>query len=178
MSGTVEEFDVVVIGAGPAGSLAATLLVQQGLKVVMLERGTFPRFVIGESLLPQSMVFLEKAGLGPRLEAAGFQHKNGAAFCDDRRSAVINFAQGFTAGPSTTYQVQREKFDLLLAEAARDEGADLRFQQEVTGVDIGEDSVIVRGVGPDGDFRLSARFVVDASGYGRALPRLLDLDAP
>jgi len=178
MSGTVEEFDVVVIGAGPAGSLAATLLVQQGLKVVMLERGTFPRFVIGESLLPQSMVFLEKAGLGPRLEAAGFQHKDGAAFADDKRVATISFAQGFTAGPATTYQVQREKFDLLLAEAARDEGADLRFQQEVTGVDLQEDGVLISGARPDGPFQIRARFVVDASGYGRALPRLLDLDAP
>tara|TARA_R100000005_G_C4997097_1_gene203854 strand:+ start:1910 stop:3142 length:1233 start_codon:yes stop_codon:yes gene_type:complete len=178
MSIATEDCDVVIIGAGPAGSLAATLLVQQGVKVLMLEKGNFPRFVIGESLLPQSMVFMEKAGLLPRLAAAGFQFKNGADFADDRRFTSIDFSQKFSAGPATTYQVQRERFDQLLAEAARDAGADLRFGQEVTGVQMTDHGVRLSGANADGPFEISARFVVDASGYGRALPRLLDLDAP
>ncbi len=173
-----ERFDVVIIGAGPAGALAATRLVQEGLKVAILEKSVFPRFVIGESLLPQSMVFLEKAGLLAKVAAAGFQHKNGANFSDDRRFSSIDFSEKFTEGPATTYQVSRDKFDMLLATAAKDAGADLRFQQDVTDVRFDGAGVTVFGTGPEGDFELSARFLVDASGYGRVLPRLMKLDTP
>ena len=172
------QFDVIVIGAGPAGALAATRLVQQGLNVAILEKSVFPRFVIGESLLPQSLVFLEKAGLLPRLAAAGFQKKNGANFSDDSRFSSIDFSEKFTDGPASTYQVPRERFDSLLADAAAEAGADLRFQQDVTGIDFDTEGVTITGNAPDGPFQLTARFVVDASGYGRVLPRLLKLDAP
>ncbi|MAZ04344.1 MAG: FAD-dependent oxidoreductase [Sneathiella sp.] len=178
MTATSDHFDVIVIGAGPAGALAATLLVQRGLKVAILEKSTFPRFVIGESLLPQSMVFLEKAGLLPVIEAAGFQFKNGANFSDDRRFTSIDFADKFTAGPATTFQVERERFDMLLANAARDAGADLRFEQDVLDVAFDDKGATVTGTGPKGAFRLTSRFLVDASGYGRVLPRLMNLDAP
>nr|WP_202526356.1 tryptophan 7-halogenase [Sneathiella litorea] len=178
MSVKSDHFDVIIIGAGPAGALAATRLVQQGLKVAVLEKSSFPRFVIGESLLPQSMEFLEKAGLLPRIDAAGFQHKNGANFSDDRRFSSIDFSRKFTAGPGTTYQVEREKFDTLLAEAAADAGADVRFQQDVTAVRFDSSGAEVSGEGPEGAFQHTARFLVDASGYGRVLPRLMKLDAP
>lgn len=178
MTATSDHFDVIVIGAGPAGALEATLLVQRGLKVAILEKSTFPRFVIGESLLPQSMVFLEKAGLLPVIEAAGFQFKNGANFSDDRRFTSIDFADKFTAGPATTFQVERERFDMLLANAARDAGADLRFEQDVLDVAFDDKGATVTGTGPKGAFRLTSRFLVDASGYGRVLPRLMNLDAP
>lgn len=178
MTATSDHFDVIVIGAGPAGALAATLLVQRGLKVAILEKSLFPRFVIGESLLPQSMVFLEKAGLLPVIEAAGFQLKNGANFTDDRRFSVIDFADKFTDGPATTFQVERERFDTLLADAAAAAGADLRFEQDVRDVSFDDDGATVTGTGPKGPFRLTARFLVDASGYGRVLPRLMKLDTP
>ncbi|WP_340149197.1 tryptophan 7-halogenase [uncultured Sneathiella sp.] len=178
MTATSDHFDVIVIGAGPAGALAATLLVQRGLKVAILEKSVFPRFVIGESLLPQSMVFLEKAGLLPVIEAAGFQFKNGANFSDDRRFTSIDFADKFTAGPATTFQVERERFDMLLANAAADAGADLLFEQDVLDVAFDDEGATVTGTGPKGAFRLTSRFLVDASGYGRVLPRLMNLDAP
>ena len=72
--------EVLIIGAGPAGALAAALLCRQGLRVLVLEREQFPRFSIGESLLPQSMEYLEQAGMLGAVERAGFQIKNGAAF--------------------------------------------------------------------------------------------------
>ncbi|WP_339630758.1 tryptophan 7-halogenase [uncultured Sneathiella sp.] len=178
MTATSDHFDVIIIGAGPAGALAATLLVQRGLKIAILEKSVFPRFVIGESLLPQSMVFLEKAGLLPVIEAAGFQLKNGANFSDDRRFSTINFADKFTEGPATTFQVERERFDTLLANAAASAGADLRFEQDVLDVSFDTAGATVTGTGPKGAFRLTARFLVDASGYGRVLPRLMNLDAP
>ena len=173
-----DHFDVIVIGAGPAGALAAIRLAQEGLNVAILEKSTFPRFVIGESLLPQSMVFMEKAGLLPRLKAAGFQYKDGANFSDDRRFSSIKFSEKFTDGPASTYQVERDKFDTLLAEAAVDAGATLRFQQDVTAVEFDDKGAIIAGEGPEGAFRHTARFLVDASGYGRVLPRLLNLDTP
>ncbi|MBO0333352.1 tryptophan 7-halogenase [Sneathiella sp. CAU 1612] len=178
MTVNTDHFDVIVIGAGPAGALASIRLAQEGLKVCILEKSTFPRFVIGESLLPQSMVFMEKAGLLPRLEAAGFQYKDGANFSDDRRFSSIKFSDKFSEGPASTYQVEREKFDALLADAAVDAGADLRFQQDVRSVEFDQAGAVIAGEGPDSAFRHTARFLVDASGYGRVLPRLLKLDAP
>ncbi|MQS10611.1 NAD(P)-binding protein, partial [Streptomyces sp. IF17] len=76
----VERTEILIIGAGPAGSVAAAMLRQQGRQVLMLERQQFPRFSIGESLLPQSMEYIEAAGLLQDVVEAGFQHKNGAAF--------------------------------------------------------------------------------------------------
>src|SRR5918995_3611452 len=72
--------EVLIIGAGPAGSVAAALLRQHGRQVLVLEREQFPRFSIGESLLPQSMEYLEQAGMLDAVQRAGFQIKNGAAF--------------------------------------------------------------------------------------------------
>ena len=178
MTVSSDHFDVIVIGAGPAGALASIRLAQEGLNVVMLEKSSFPRFVIGESLLPQSMVFMEKAGLLPRLAAAGFQHKDGANFSDDTRFSSIKFSEKFGDGPGNTYQVEREKVDLLLADAAVDAGVDLRFHQDVTAVEFNDAGAVIAGEGPNGAFRHTARFLVDASGYGRVLPRLMKLDAP
>ena len=75
-----ERTQVLIIGAGPAGSVAAAMLRKQGREVIILEREQFPRFSIGESLLPQSMEYIEAAGLLQDVVEAGFQYKNGAAF--------------------------------------------------------------------------------------------------
>ena len=171
-------FDVIVIGAGPAGSLAATRLVQEGLKVAILEKSTFPRFVIGESLLPQAMVFLDRAGLLPKVEEAGFQYKDGANFGVGGHFSSIDFSEKFSEGPSTTFQVPRDQFDTLLADAAAEAGVDVRFKRDVSDIRFDENEVVISGRDPDGDFQLTARFVVDASGYGRVLPRLMNLDEP
>lgn len=171
--------DVIIIGAGPAGALAASLLCRAGHSVVILEREQFPRFSIGESLLPQSMAFLEKAGALPRIEQAGFQLKNGAAFQRGDEHVVIDFSNQFTAGWSTTFQVQRARFDALLAEHAVACGAKLHFSHTVTAYQEDATGVCLTGTDANGTvYQAQGKFLLDASGYGRVLPRLLGLDKP
>ena len=90
--------EVLVIGAGPAGSVAAALLRQQGRQVLVLEREQFPRFSIGESLLPQSMEYLEQAGMLRAVQEAGFQFKNGAAFARGEQYTEFDFSDKYSAG--------------------------------------------------------------------------------
>ena len=88
MNKTNNHFDVIVIGAGPSGAIASALLVQKGYRVLVLERQVFPRFSIGESLLPQCMEYIEEAGMMEAVKKGGFQHKNGAAF--QRNGELVN----------------------------------------------------------------------------------------
>ncbi|MDT9582250.1 NAD(P)/FAD-dependent oxidoreductase [Stenotrophomonas indicatrix] len=174
----VERTEILVIGAGPAGSVAAAMLRQQGRKVLMLERQQFPRFSIGESLLPQSMEYIEAAGLLQDVVEAGFQYKNGAAFVHGKARTAFDFRKKFSPGWGTTYQVQRADFDNVLARGAERMGATLRFGDEVLSVEPGEQPLVsVRR--PDGsEYRIEADFILDASGFARLLPRLLDLESP
>ena len=93
-----ERTDILIIGAGPAGSVAAAMLRQQGRKVLIVEREQFPRFSIGESLLPQSMEYIEAAGLLQDVVEAGFQYKNGAAFVRGERTTEFDFRDKFSPG--------------------------------------------------------------------------------
>ncbi|MDN4502138.1 NAD(P)/FAD-dependent oxidoreductase [Alteromonadaceae bacterium BrNp21-10] len=172
--------DVIVIGAGPSGACAAKMLAEQGLKVVVIEKELFPRFSIGESLLPQCMSFLEQAGLKKAVDAAGFQHKNGAAFLKQGQYSEYSFAEKFTEGPATTFQVKRSEFDKILADQAAIAGADIRYQQQVLDIEHHVDNVTltINDLNSDEQYALSAKFIMDASGFGRVLPRLLDLEIP
>lgn len=175
----IETTQVLIIGAGPAGSVAAALLRQQGRQVLMLEKQQFPRFSIGESLLPQSMQFLEQAGLLQAVVEAGFQYKNGAAFARDGRHTAFDFRNKSSPGWGTTYQVQRADFDHVLAKEAARMGADLRFGHEVLSVDVAGERSRVTVKSPEGDtYEVQADFLLDASGFARILPRLLDLERP
>ena len=131
----VEKVDVVVIGAGPSGAVASSLLNKQGKMVVVLERETFPRFSIGESLLPQCMTYLAEAGLVDSLnsqaDALGFQFKNGAAFEKSGEHTFFDFTDKFTEGPGTTFQVKRADFDKLLADGAAQQGVTIRYRHTV-----------------------------------------------
>ncbi|CAH0992885.1 Tetracycline 7-halogenase [Sinobacterium norvegicum] len=171
--------DVIIIGAGPSGAVAAALLCQQGFKVLVLERERFPRFSIGESLLPQTMVYLEQAGMLAAVDNAGFQFKNGAAFRYQTHYSDFDFSDKFSPGPDTTYQVQRADFDKILADSAAEQGADIRYQHEITAVDITADFAAVECKNSLGEEqRFFGQFILDASGFGRVLPRLLDLHQP
>jgi hypothetical protein len=174
-----EEVDVLIIGAGPAGSVAAGLLLQQGLRVLVIEKELFPRFSIGESLLPQSMEYIEAAGFLHDVVEAGFQYKNGAAFVRGDRHTAFDFRDKFSEGWGTTYQVQRADFDHVLIKAAEKAGAEVRYRHQVVAVDVAGERPLAQVLSPDKEtYQVSARFLLDASGFGRVLPRLLDLETP
>lgn len=174
-----EQVDTLIIGAGPSGSVAAGMLRKQGRNVLIVERQQFPRFSIGESLLPQSMQYIEEAGMLQAVVEAGFQYKNGASFVRGDEHEVIDFRDKFSAGWGTTYQVQRADFDNVLARCAEKAGAVLRFRQEVTAIDLDGPQPVVTVKPEEGEtYRVAARHVLDASGFGRVLPKLLDLETP
>lgn len=180
---TMQQTDVLIIGAGPSGSSAAALLLQKGYQVSVIERQYFPRFSIGESLLPQSMVFLEEAGLLDTVRAHvdeyAFQFKNGAAFLRGPQRSFYDFTEKFSEGPGTTWQVRRAQFDHLLAQEAEKKGAEIRFGHEVTAVDVESDHPILTVKNEQGEsYQIQARFLLDASGFGRILPKFLDLESP
>lgn len=171
--------DVLIIGAGPSGAVAAALLVQRGYKVLVLEKQNFPRFSIGESLLAQSLELLDQAGMLKTVHAAGFQYKNGAAFAHEDRHVAFNFAEKSSPGPGYTFQVIRADFDQLLIEEAQRKGAEVRFETEIVSASFGADGPLITARNRSGAEQiLRPRFVLDASGFGRTLPRLLDLEQP
>ncbi|MDO8861126.1 NAD(P)/FAD-dependent oxidoreductase [Haliea sp. E1-2-M8] len=176
----IETTDVAIIGAGPSGTIAAALLRKEGRRVVVLEKTHFPRFSIGESLLPQCMEFIAEAGMLDAVNNAGFQYKNGAAFARDGLKAAFDFRDKFSVGMGTTFQVQRASFDHLLAEEAAKMGADIRFGHCIEAFAYDEsDRPLLTFADSEGQrHQLSAGFVLDASGFGRVLPRLLDLELP
>lgn len=177
--GKEENVDVLVIGAGPAGSVAAGLLRQRGIDVLVLEKEVFPRFSIGESLLPQSMEYIEQAGMLRAVVEAGFQYKNGAAFVRGDRYTDFDFRDKFSPGWGTTYQVQRARFDDVLARDAVRQGAEVRFRHQVTALDVEGRGPVATVADADGaSYQVRARIVLDASGFARVLPRLLDLESP
>lgn len=174
------QFDVAVIGAGPAGSVASALLRKKGYQVCVLEKQHFPRFVIGESLLPHCMEMLEEAGFADAVRAEpGFQLKNGAAFSWGSRYTEFDFTDKFSDGPGTTYQVRRAVFDKILIGEAAKQGVEVRFGHGVTAFDNSGDFARLNIETDTGKrYELTAKFVLDASGYGRVLPRLLNLETP
>ena len=177
MSGVQTE--VLIIGAGPAGAVAAGLLREQGRQVLVLEREQFPRFSIGESLLPQSMEYIEEAGMLRDVVEAGFQYKNGAAFARGDQRSEFDFRDKFSPGWGTVYQVERARFDHVLIKAAERMGATVRFRHEVLAVDVEGERPQVTVRSPEGEtYTVEARFLLDASGFGRVLARLLKLETP
>ncbi|WP_261844160.1 NAD(P)/FAD-dependent oxidoreductase [Aliamphritea ceti] len=171
--------DVIIIGAGPSGAVAAALLNKRGYKVLVIEKSYFPRFSIGESLLPQCMQFLEDAGLLSVVEQAGFQSKNGAAFSRGDEYDYFDFREKLTPGYGTTYQVRRDKFDKLLIDEAEAQGVQVTYGHTVTDFELHTDGVLLTVTDEAlSEYRLQADFVLDASGFGRVLPRLLGLDKP
>jgi flavin-dependent dehydrogenase len=170
--------DVLVIGGGPGGSTAATMLARQGHQVVLLERTHFPRHHIGESLLPSSMPVLEELGVLPALQHAGFLRKWGATMIWGREKTPWSWYFGETNRKYPhTYQVWRPHFDQLLLDNSRAHGVDVREGHAVREV-VFEDgrAVGARFTADDGIERVAqARFIVDASGQSALLGRQLDL---
>ncbi|CAN5571186.1 NAD(P)/FAD-dependent oxidoreductase [soil metagenome] len=174
-----EKVDVLVIGAGPAGTVAAAIINKAGYKVKIVEKLQFPRFVIGESLLPRCMEALEEAGFLDAVKGAGFQEKNGAKFVKNGKTCDYFFADQFTPGWNWTWQVPRSEFDKILADTAEQQGVGINYETTVTGIEFnGSDSVTTVQDIDGNKSKIAAKFIVDGSGYGRVIPRLFNLDKP
>ena len=171
-------YDVAVIGAGPAGTTTAALLEASGLSVAIFERSRFPRFSIGESLLPVCMDVLREAKLLDRVAAQGYQVKTGAVFIRNDERCEFDFARQFGDGSTWTWQVPRAEFDDVLACTVQERGVPIFFESTVTAVEVGAAPRLTVQSEDGHRSEVSARFIVDASGFGRALPRLLDLEEP
>ncbi len=171
--------DVLIIGAGPSGSMCSALLKKAGHDVVIVEKETFPRFCIGESLLPHVMTFLDKADMLDTVDAGNYQQKDGAAFRQNGAYSQFIFEKKLTPGPDKTYQVKRSEFDKQLADKAEAIGVPIRYQHEVVSLETLEDHCLVNVKNEHGElYQIKAGFVLDASGFGRVLPRLLNLETP
>ncbi len=170
--------DVLVIGAGPAGCIAASIIHKNGLDVRVVEKTKFPRFVIGESLLPRVMDHLEEAGLMDEVMTGGFQKKYGAKFIMNEKVCDFNFSDQFTNGWTWTWQVPRAQFDQLLANGLTKKNIPVSFETSVTGIQFNEDETSVTTVEDVHGIKtqIEARYIIDASGYGRVIPTLLGLN--
>lgn len=174
-----ENTQVLVVGAGPSGSTVSALLHAQNIQVTVIEKAQFPRFSIGESLLPACMEVVEQAGMLDAVNAAGFQYKDGAAFRREGVYTQFNFTDKFTSGPGTTFQVQRGSFDKVLADSAAEQGVEIRYQHELLEMEfVGERSLLTVNDENGNPYQIEVDYVLDASGFGRVLPRMLNLEEP
>lgn len=174
-----EAVDVLIIGAGPSGAVSAAYLHKQNLKVKVVEKSRFPRFVIGESLLPRCMDHFEEVGLLDALKTMNFEVKAGARFMRGEKICNFDFSKKFTEGWDWTWQVPRADFDKTLTDTLESWGVDIAFEQEVVGVDFNGSDSITTLKDKDGSLSaIEAKFIIDSSGHGRVLPRLLNLDKP
>lgn len=162
-------FDVIVIGAGPAGSTAAALLAEKGRRVLVLEKEKFPRYHIGESMMPFCWFTLDRLGVLEEMEKIAYTKKYSVQFVtqDGRQSQPFYFFQHYDHPSSTTWQVERADFDLMLLENARHKGAEVREQTTVKRV-LKDDSGRVIGVealSTSGDaYEAFAPATIDCSG--------------
>ncbi|SNR25356.1 NAD(P)/FAD-dependent oxidoreductase [Flavobacterium sp. ov086] len=176
----IKEFvDVLVIGAGPSGCVSASHLHNNNVKVKVVEKTKFPRLVVGESLIPRVMDHFAEAELFESLDAMNFEKKLGARFIRGEEICVFDFSQKFGEGWDWTWQVPRADFDNTMAQEVLRKGIDLEFETEVLEVSFeGKNSKTIVKDAAGNLKEIYAKFIIDSSGYGRVLPRLLDLDTP
>src|SRR5215216_8040318 len=166
----MSEFDVIVIGGGPAGSTVSTILAQQGCRVGLFERERFPRFHIGESLIPETYWVLQRLGMLPKMKAGHFVKKHSVQFVNasGRLSAPFYFWDNKPHECSQTWQVVRSEFDQMLLENARAHGVQAHEGVRVMDVIFAGPSTPLgagRAVGVKlKDREVRAKVVVDASG--------------
>lgn len=171
------DYDTIIIGGGPGGSIAACTLARQGQRVLVLERERFPRFHIGESLIPFGNEELREVGVWDKLASGNFMPKLGAEFVlgnSEARSQVV-FGKHLPEFYASTYQVERARFDQMLLDHADSLGAEVWQETKVESAEVSDDGVkvICRRAGEAREF--SARWLIDASGRDSFLGRQLKL---
>jgi flavin-dependent dehydrogenase len=162
-------YDALIIGGGPGGSTAATYLAQAGKRVLLLEKERFPRFHIGESLLPYNRRIFEEMGVLPALAEAGFLSKHGAQFhlSNSSKSLKLKFQNGRFTKETTAFQVDRARFDHILLKHARSAGAEVREGWTVTGFSRSASEVSLEARLDDNKpEEFKGAFLLDASGRG------------
>ena len=176
------DYDAVIIGGGPAGTTLATLVQRSGQRCLVLERAKFPRYHIGESLIPHTYGVLDKLGVLPRLEASDFPVKHSVRFVSPSgdESTPFYFSETIDGARSRTWQVERSEFDLICLDNARASGVDVCTS---IGADAllfdGDRAVGVRTRANGGEARdVRARVVVDASGHSTVIGSQLGLRQP
>lgn len=173
-----ENVEVLIIGAGPSGAVAASLLQKQNISVKVVEKQKFPRFVIGESLIPRVMDHFDEAGFIEGILEKNFEKKLGARFMRGDSICNFDFSQKFSEGWDWTWQLPRAEFDKTLTDILLSRGVDIEFETTVENVEFDGTDSLTTVSNAEGKKQIHAKFIIDSSGYGRVLPRLLDLDAP
>src|SRR5881398_898116 len=166
-------YDVAIIGGGPAGSTAAALLARAGRRVIVFEREKFPRFHIGESLLPFSMKAFTRLGLQEKFLSAGFIKKYGGEImgaCSDTGTKFY-FKDGYRSKTDHAYQVTRGDFDKVLLDYAAECGAEVCEQTSVDRVEFSKDNVELAVKSNGSSQSIRARYLIDASGRASVLGR-------
>ncbi len=180
MSQRIESADVIVIGGGPSGTTAATLLAQRGLRVVLLERDYFPRFHIGESLIPQTYGVLERLKMLSKMKSSHFIKKYSVQFVSERGrlSEPFYFCDHRPHESSQTWQVRRSEFDLLMLNNAREHGVEVHEGSRVLDVLFEGDKAVgvtVQREGESQPVEIRAQVIVDGSGQQSLLMSKLGL---
>src|SRR3954466_16060598 len=165
-------YDAIIIGAGPAGATSALLLARAGFRVIALEKGAFPRFHIGESMLPRNFPLVQELGLEAALERLPHLKKYGAEFAmgDDFNTTRFYFGSGLIPG-AATFNIERAVFDKMLMDQARAAGAEIRENTAVKKIiKLADGDCQVELANGD---TLSSRYILDASGHGTVVARHL-----
>jgi flavin-dependent dehydrogenase len=172
-----ESFDAVILGGGPGGSTAGAYLAMAGRKVLILEREKFPRFHIGESMLPFSNDIFKETGVWPKLERGGFMPKLGAEFCTANGSRFQRFWFGRGIGPAyaQTFQVERARFDQVLLNHAASLGCTVREEARAVDVDLAGDEHVVKYEWMGGTSTARCRWLLDATGRDTFMGKKLGL---
>ena len=164
----MSDYDAIIIGGGPAGTTTATLLAEKGHRVLLVEKTTFPRYHVGESLMPFCWFTLDRLGVIDRMNEIGFTRKHSVQFAttDGKISAPFYFFQHLDHPAATTWQVERQDFDLMLLDNARSKGVEVR--ENTTALDFLAEGTRITGIrartGDEDAFEATAPITLDCTG--------------